>query len=295
LKDTYYSFNDYLKNRFGCKVYRIPLNTGLTCPNKINGNSGCIFCDEFGSGAGFYPKEINSVPEQVKYGLKLFSEKRKAELFYVYFQSFTNTYGNVSDLKKLYDSALIDERIKGIIIGTRPDCVNRDNLELIESYGKKFGYDVWLELGLQSSNNETLKWMRRGHTVEDYVSAMKLCKNFDIKTTAHIIIGLPCETHKQMIETGKFAIDSGIDGIKIHSLYIIKNTELDRLYKINNYKLLTLDEYADIVVEILKYVPESVVIHRLTGETDKDRISAPDWVNDKNKVLNSIKKKLMNI
>jgi len=137
--------------------------------------------------------------------------------------------------------------------------------------------------------------MRRGHTVEDYVSAMKLCKNFDIKTTAHIIIGLPCETHKQMIETGKFAIDSGIDGIKIHSLYIIKNTELDRLYKINNYKLLTLDEYADIVVEILKYVPESVVIHRLTGETDKDRISAPDWVNDKNKVLNSIKKKLMNI
>ena len=186
MKDTYYSFNDYLKNRFGCKVYRIPLNTGLTCPNKINVNSGCIFCDEFGSGAGFYPKEINSVPEQVKYGLKLFSEKRKAELFYVYFQSFTNTYGNVSDLKKLYDSALIDERIKGIIIGTRPDCVNRDNLELIESYGKKFGYDVWLELGLQSSNNETLKWMRRGHTVEDYVSAMKLCKNFDKIGRAHV-------------------------------------------------------------------------------------------------------------
>ncbi|MBP7654781.1 TIGR01212 family radical SAM protein [Candidatus Dependentiae bacterium] len=291
MEEKFYSFNKYLKNKFGCKVYRIPLNTGLSCPNKINGNTGCIYCDEFGSGASYYPKEIKSISDQVNFSMEMFSKKRKAKLFYVYFQSYSNTFGNTSTLKKMYDSSLIDDRIKGIIIGTRPDCINNEILDLISSYTKK--YDVWIELGLQSSNNNTLKWLNRGHTSEDYLAAVLLCKKYNIKTTAHIIIGLPYESKYQMIETGKFAGISGIDGIKIHSLYIIKNTQLDKIYKQKKFNLLTAEEYSEIVVEILEYLPESIVIHRLTGETDSDRITAPDWVKNKNKVLEIIKNRII--
>lgn len=285
---SFYSFNDYLKEKYNCKVYRLPINAGLTCPNRINGGTGCIFCDEEGSGATFYPENISSIAEQVKYSIDLFTLKRKAKKFYVYFQSFTNTFAPVEELKKIYDSALIDDRIAGIIIGTRPDCVDDEKIKMIKfSYSDK--YDVWIELGLQSAHNSTLKFINRGHSVEDFVSANEICLKYDIKTTAHIIIGLPYETEKMMLETGQFVANQKCAGIKIHSLYIIKNTVLHKFYEKEKFKLLTMDEYARITAEILKMLPDKTVIHRITGETDKVKIVAPDWVNDKNSVICKIK------
>ncbi len=282
------TFNDYLRKKYNCKVYRIPLNTGLICPNRLNGNSSCIYCDEFGSGARLYPENIQTIAEQVKYGIELFSQTRKAEKFYVYFQSFSNTFGNIETLKKLYDSAFIDDRICGLIIGTRPDCINNEILELINSYSKK--YDVWLELGLQSANNKTLEFIKRGHTLEDYFAAADLCHKYNLKIVTHIILGLPYETKTDMINTAKAVKSAKSEGIKIHSLYIIKNTELAKIYETSKFQLLTFDEYVNIVCEIIKDIlPAEIIYHRLTGETDNARTIAPEWIKNKTAVLNAIK------
>jgi radical SAM protein (TIGR01212 family) len=186
----------------------------------------------------------------------------------------------------MYDSALIDDSIAGIIIATRPDCINKTILDIISQYKKN--YDVWIELGLQSSNNDSLKWLNRGHSSEDFVKANKMCLDYGIKTTAHIIAGLPCETKKQMIETAEFVSDNKCSGIKIHSLYIIRNTALADLYYKENFQLLTLEEYAEIVAEMLGIINPDMVVHRITGETDADKIIAPDWVKNKMKVINLI-------
>jgi radical SAM protein (TIGR01212 family) len=286
---SYLTFNEYLKNKFGCKVYRIPLNTPCSCPNRIDGKLGCIYCDDFGSGASFYPENVKLIPQQVEYGMELFSVKRKAKKFFVYFQSFTNTYGNINDLEKMYESALIDKKIVGIIIGTRPDCINEDIVRMISIFKKE--YDVWVELGLQSSNPETLKWLNRGHTIDDFIRANELCQKYGIKTTAHIIYGLPVERKEDMLNTGNFVIKNNLDGIKIHSLYIIRETQLHKLYLEKKYKLLSMDEYTDLVAETLLKIPDNMVVHRLTGETDSYKIVAPNWVKNKNLVLNEIQKK----
>jgi len=281
-----FSFNDYCKQRFGCKVYRLPLNTGLSCPNRKTEVRGCIYCDAFGSGAQLYPPNIQSIEDQIKYSINLFSAKRKAEKFYAYFQSYSNTFAEISVLKKLYDSAFIDDRIVGLIIATRPDCIDNKKLELIASYQSKF--DVWLEIGLQSANNQTLEWLKRGHTVEDFLRAINLCADLNINTTAHIIFGLPIETKHQMLETAKLVSDSKINGLKIHSLYIIKNTELADIYLKEKFQLLTMSEYCELVIETIKLLDDNIVLHRLTGETDKERLIAPDWVLQKNTVLQTI-------
>lgn len=258
----------------------------MSCPNRLNDLKGCIFCDEKGSGPDFYPENIGTITEQIVYAMEFFFAKRKAKKFYVYFQSFTNTFSDVETLKKMYDSALIDERIVGIIIGTRPDCIDEEKIKMISSYAEK--YDIWIELGLQSAHDATLDLIKRGHTSIDFIRANTLCKKYNIKTTAHIIIGLPHETEDMMLYTGKFVADQKCAGIKIHSLYIIRNTELHKLYEKEKFKLLTLDEYSQITAKILKMLPEKSVIHRITGETDKEKIIAPDWVNDKKTVISQI-------
>lgn len=288
-KRLYYPLSQYLKERFNAKVYKITIDAGFTCPTRdgTKGEGGCIYCDAYGSGNRLYPQK--SIEEQIESGRKFLVKRYKSEKFFVYFQAFTNTYAPADKLKKIYDKVRENDKgdIVGIIIGTRPDCIDREKLELISTYTDK--YEVWVEYGLQSIHTKSLEFIGRGHTVEDYIKAVKLTRKFPLKITTHIIVGLPTETPDEMLETAKFVASSNFsDAIKIHSLYIPKSSRLAIIYEKEKFRLLLLDEYAEIVANILEILPENMVIARLTGETYKDELIAPEWVLKKQMVIYKI-------
>jgi len=275
----YYSLNEYFRERFNEKVYKITLDAGFSCPTRDGTKStgGCIYCDEKGSGNGLYAK-------------KIYKKKYRAKKYFIYFQSFTNTYADVKRLKEIYNEAIKCDKgdIVGLIIGTRPDCIDEKKLQLISEYSRS--YEVWIEYGLQSIHKKSLEFIKRGHSLDDYVKAIKLTRKFPVKITTHIIVGLPTETRSEMIETGKFLASSYYtDAIKIHSLYIPKTSKLAEVYKKKSFKLLSMEEYAETVADILEILPEDMIIARLTGETGKKDLLAPLWVLEKNNVINKIK------
>ena len=288
----YRDLNTYLKEIYGERVQKISLDAGLICPNRDGTISrrGCLFCDSRGSGTGAFINQGLSIHEQILKG-RQFAEKRYGARKYIaYFQSFSNTYGTLSTLQDLYDEALDHPGMVGLSVATRPDCVHDDVLRLMNSYRED--YMVWLELGLQSAHDVTLIRINRGHDVACFGRSVRLADEFGLNTCAHIILGLPGETRQMMLDTAIFLSRLPVMGVKIHLLYIIRDTPLAKLYRDGQYDCLERDEYVDLVVEFLELLPPSMVIHRLTGDPMGAELVAPLWAKDKGENLRCIRGRL---
>ena len=288
MNKRYYDLNTYLRNIFGCRVQKITIDAGLSCPNRDGtiSTKGCIYCNALGSGTGDYAKEL-SVTEQLNRGKKSISKRYKANKFIAYFQSFSNTYASVAKLKSLYEEALAVDDVVGLSIGTRPDCVNEPVLDLLQDYAKD--YLVWLEYGLQSAHDTTLTLINRGHDFQCFKEAVDATRNRGIKICAHIILGLPNEDRSRMLETARSIANMGIDGIKIHLLYVVKGTQLEKLYSIGMYRCLEQQEYVNLVCDFLELIPQDMVIQRLTGDPHPEELVAPMWSLKKTETLTLIK------
>ncbi|WP_407536219.1 TIGR01212 family radical SAM protein [Cetobacterium somerae] len=287
----FYSLNDFFKDEFKDKIFKISLDGGFTCPNRDGkvAHGGCIFCSDAGSGE-FAGNRRKSITEQIDEQLEFLKDKVKDKKVIAYFQNFTNTYGDVDYLREIYYEALNHPKVLGLAIGTRPDCIEDDTLELLKEINEKHFF--WIELGLQTIDDKVAKIINRGYPLSTYLETSKKLKDNGIKFVTHMIVGLPTEEREDILNTAKCIVQSGAWGIKIHSLHIIKGTPLERLYNDTNFKVFTLDEYVDIVVTILKLLPDKMVVHRVTGDGKKDEVVEPKWSLNKRKVLNEIEKEL---
>lgn len=290
----YLTLNNYLKHLYNEKVFKVSLNGNFSCPNrdgKISTN-GCIFCSAKGSGD--FAGNINlSIKDQFYEVVSKLENKWPNGAYIAYFQANTNTYGTVSELKMRYEQIIkdgkkLDDKIKVLSIATRPDCLDDDILNLLNELNKQI--PLWIELGFQSSNENTAKFINRGYQNECLITAVNNLKAIGIKVIVHIINGLPTDTYGDMINTVKFLSHLPIDGIKIHMLHVINNSPLGKLYKEKPFPLLSLEEYVEIVVAQLRLLPPNVVIHRITGDADKNELLAPMWTLKKFVVMNEIDK-----
>lgn len=290
----YLTLNNYLKSIYNEKVFKVSLNGGFSCPNrdgKISTN-GCIFCSA--SGSGDFAGNINlSIKDQFYEVTSILKKKWPNGAYIAYFQANTNTYGTVSELKMRYEQIIkdgkkLDDKIKILSIATRPDCLDKDVLNLLKELNDQI--PLWVELGFQTSNEETAKFINRGYSNDILVKAVKDLKALGITVIVHIINGLPTDSYDDMINTVKFLRNFPIDGIKIHMLHVINNSPLGKLYKENPFPLLTMEEYVNLVVEQLRLLPPNIVIHRITGDADKSELLAPMWTLKKFIVMNEIDK-----
>lgn len=286
----YYSLNEYLKNTFGEKVYKISLDGGMTCPNrdgKID-TRGCIFCSKGGSGE-FSASRSKSITEQIAEAKERICKKTDCKKFIAYFQPFTNTYAPVEYLEKIFTEAIKPKEIVALSIATRPDCLSNETIALLSKLNKI--KPVWVELGLQTIHKSTADYIRRGYELDVYDDAVKRLHREGIIVITHIIIGLPGETEEMIVQTARYAGECS-DGVKLQLLHILKGTDLYDEYLDGKVSVLTLEKYADILVKCLKVIPKTTVIHRLTGDGDKKILVAPMWSADKKKTLNYINKKI---
>jgi len=286
--NRYYDLNTYLRNIFGRRVQKIPLDAGLSCPNRDGtiSTGGCIYCNAQGSGTGAYGQGL-SITEQLLRGKEFLRRRYKAQKFIAYFQSFTNTYGPYERLKALWEEALAVEDIVGLSIGTRPDCIDAPILQLLEGYARE--RLVWIEYGLQSAHEKTLKFINRGHGVEAFQKAVEATRQRGIRVCTHVILGLPLEDRNHMLATARAVAAAGIDGIKIHLLYVIKGTRMEELYRSGAYQCIEQEEYANLVCDFLELLPPGMVIQRLTGDPHPGELVAPEWSLRKNETLLRIK------
>ena len=283
----YYNLSTYLRSRFGKRLRKICIDGGFTCPNRDGkcGTGGCIYCGE--RGAGEHIDSTLSIREQVTSAL---STAKKDEEFIVYFQNFTNTYADTDTLRERYDAALIDERIRVLSIGTRPDCIDEETAKLLSEYNER--YEVWVELGLQTANDATADIINRGYHIDAFERAMALLSEYKIKVVVHIIIGLPGEGEGEIIKTAKYLSAFDLFGLKIHSIYVMKGTRLADMYREKRYTPPTLDEYVSSAISVIAHTSENTVIHRLTGDCPRDMLIAPEWNKDKNAVIDTITKSM---
>jgi radical SAM protein (TIGR01212 family) len=287
----YNNFNTYLRNIFGCRVQKITIDAGFSCPNRDGTIStrGCIYCNVRGSGTGAHATGL-SVTEQLLQGKRALSKRYKAKKFIAYFQAFSNTYAPFGKLKSLYEEALEVDDVVGLSIGTRPDCVDESVLELLQGYGKK--YLVWIEYGLQSVHDATLAFINRGHDFKCFKKTVAVTKNRGIKICAHVILGLPNEKKTDMLKTARAVANMEIDGLKIHLLYVVKGTKLDILYSAGKYRCLEQHEYVDLVCDFLERIPKNMIIQRLTGDPHPEELVAPMWSKKKMETMDLIKETL---
>ena len=291
LDKRYYDFNTYLRSIFGCRVQKITIDAGLSCPNRDGKIStrGCIYCNARGSGTGAYARGL-SVSAQIIQGKQALSKRYQAKKFIAYFQSFSNTYAPLPRLESLYREALAVDDVIGLAIGTRPDCVDEPVLALLQDYARK--YLIWIEYGLQSAHDATLALINRGHDFKCFSQAVAATKNRGLKICAHVILGLPHEEKKHMLATADAIADMGIDGIKLHLLYVVKGTQLADFYGTGKYKCLSQPEYADLVCDFLERIPKNMVIQRLTGDPHPEELVAPLWSLKKAQTLSLIRETL---
>lgn len=297
-KIPYTSYNNYLRKKYGRKIYKISLNIGCTCPNrdgKID-TRGCIFCSAGGSGE-FAASPSVSVSKQLEEGRRLVDSKLPASLlsddvprYIAYFQAYTNTYGPFDKLKKAFTEAVMHPLTVGISIATRPDCIDDDMLELLRKLNSI--KPVSVELGLQTVHESTALYIRRGYTLDVYDDCVRRLKEAGIMVVTHLILGLPHETKSNMLESVRHVCEGGISGIKLQLLHVLKGTDLADEYEKGSFKVLSLDEYIDILCDCVRLIPPEIVIHRLTGDGDKKLLIAPLWSADKKLVLNTINKYL---
>lgn len=282
----YNQYSAHLKNKFGVKVYKITIDAGFSCPNRDGtiSKGGCIFCDEGGSFSQAH-SNLLSVQEQVEEGIKTLSKRFKAEKFMSYFQAFSNTYKPVSELEKIYNNSLNHPDIVGLSIGTRPDCIDNDKIKLISSY--KDDYYTWIEYGLQSVHDKTLKKINRGHDFDCFLKAYEKTKEAGINVCVHVIFGL-WETHDEIMQTAQKLAQLNVDGVKIHMLCALKNTKLAQIYKDGGIDFMSEDEYVQTVCDFLEYLPQTTTIHRLAGNGMSSELIAPKWLGKKFDCLNKI-------
>jgi len=291
MRKRYNDLNTYYQSLFGCRVQKITIDAGLTCPNRDGTSStgGCIYCNARGSGSGAFDRGL-SVTDQLLQGKTFLARRYKAKKFIAYFQSFSNTYAPPEILKRLYDEALAVEDIVGLAIGTRPDCVDDPVLDLLQAYAPD--YLIWIEYGLQSASDRTLEFINRGHDVQCFKDAIKKTSNRGIGICAHVILGLPHESRGDMLNTAHTLADLGIDGIKLHLLYVVKGTLLETYYRQGKYKCLEQREYVDLVCDFIERLPSDVIIQRLTGDPHPQELVAPRWALEKSETLAKIRNTL---
>ncbi len=287
----YTDFNTYLRNMFGCRVQKITVDAGLTCPNRDGSIStgGCIYCNARGSGTGAHAKGL-SVTQQLINGKKALSKRYKAKKFIAYFQSFSNTYAPLAKLQRLYAEALNVDDVVGLSIGTRPDCVDDAVLDLLQDYAKR--HLIWIEYGLQSASDATLAFINRGHDVQCFKDTVEKTRHRNIKICAHVILGLPHETRQDMLNSAQMLSALGIDGVKLHLLYVIKGTPLEKLYRQEDFRCLEQDAYVNLVCDFLERLPSKLVIQRLTGDPHPAELVAPNWAVHKAQTLDKIRQTL---
>lgn len=280
-----------MRNLFGCRVQKVTIDAGMTCPNRDGTimTGGCIYCNARGSGTGAYSKGL-SIPEQLENGIRFLSKRYKAQKFIAYFQSFSNTYASVDTLEKLYRQALSVKNVVGLSIGTRPDCISESILDLLQDLTQH--HLIWLEYGLQSASDMTLKRIHRGHDVHCFEQAVVMTRNRGIKICAHVILGLPAESRRHMMDTARLISRLNIDGVKIHLLYVIRDTLLADLYASGEYECLQQETYAELVCDFIERIPENMVIQRLTGDPHREELVAPMWALEKHKTLSMIRRRL---
>lgn len=285
------TFGRAMREKYGYKVHKLAIDAQFTCPNRdgSKGIGGCTFCNN----VSFSPntRKPPSVDEQLEAGRKVILKRTGAKHYLAYFQAYTNTYADINYLKALYDKALSHPDVVGLSIGTRPDCVPDDVLKLLTQYQQQ-GYEIWLELGLQSSFDETLKEVNRGHGFAEYLDAIERAHAFDLQVCTHLIVGLPTETRQHSLKSMERVLETRPAGLKIHPLHIVKGTQLARQLKQGLYQPLSLNEYVDTVVDMVKMAPDNMIFHRLTGTASKDILLAPNWCSEKWRVLNQIARQL---
>lgn len=291
----YTSVNEKLKKEFGCKVYKLALSGGMTCPSRDGtlGTRGCIFCSGGGSGefAQGFDTDIHAQIERAKQKVE---NKIKGERKYIaYFQSFTNTYAEPRYLEDIFTQAVNHPDIAILSVATRPDCLSEDVLGVLQKMNMI--KPVWVELGLQTSNEKSAEYIRRGYKNEVYESAVKNLHRIGVEVITHVILGIPFETEDDMLSTVKYTVDHGTDGIKLQLLHVLKGTDLEKEYLEGKFEVLTMEGYIDIVAKCLKLIPPHVTVHRLTGDGDKRLLIAPLWSGNKKRVLNELNKRISEI
>jgi radical SAM protein (TIGR01212 family) len=280
-------FKDRLIERFGEIVYKIGVDAGFDCPNRDGTKAfgGCAYCSQLGS---FSPQQDpkSNIQQQLEKGIWFTQKRYGAEKFIVYFQAFTNTYADPDTLRQRYQSALIDPRIVGMSIATRPDCINSENIKVLKEFQEKLPFFT-VELGLQSAHQNELSWVNRQETLEDYKLAMKLLVESKIPVISHIILGFPEESFQDMLDTVNIAQECGSYGLKLQMLHVIRGTKLAHMYDKNPFKLMSQDEYLELIVELIQHIDPKVELHRITGETEEKSLVAPEWVRHKTRIFDA--------
>jgi hypothetical protein len=288
MQTRYTDLSSYLRGLFGCRVQKITVDAGLTCPNRDGtvATGGCIYCNARGSGTGAHARG-QSITAQLQAGKAAMARRYRARRYIAYFQAFSNTYAPVERLKALYDEALAVEGVVGLAIGTRPDCVSQPVLALLAEYARR--HLIWVEYGLQSARDATLVRIRRGHDAACFRQAVEATRSRGILVCAHVILGLPGEAREDMRFTARTLAECGVDGVKIHSLYVVKGTPLEAQFQAGEYRCLERPEYVDLVVDVLERLPARVVVQRLTGDPHPGELAAPEWCRDKAGILADIR------
>ncbi|MDD3295879.1 MAG: TIGR01212 family radical SAM protein [Candidatus Omnitrophica bacterium] len=290
MEERFYSFSKYLKDKFGEKVQRLSLDAGFGCPN-IDGSlssKGCIYCNN--RGFGRYARLNKPLKEQIKESIKFYENRRGIKKFIAYFQSFSNTYAGLSELKEKYDIIREFPRIVGLFVSTRPDCIDEPKMQLLSSYNKD--YLVWVEYGLQTTHDRILKNINRNHSYKDFLSAVELTRKYNINVGVHLIFGLPLATCQDMLDDIQELSDLDIQGVKFHVLHVLSGTGLEKVYRRGKVKLLTKEEYVRLIVDSLKRLRPGCVILRLVSDASSNYLVAPDWINRKSEVIGNIRAEL---
>jgi radical SAM protein (TIGR01212 family) len=291
MQNRYYDYNTYLRGLFGCRVQKITVDAGLTCPNRDGSvaTGGCIYCNARGSGTGAHARGL-SITEQLTTGKKALARRYRAEKFIAYFQAFSNTYAPLAMLKALYEEALAVPDVVGLAIGTRPDCVSAPVLDLLQDIARN--RLIWVEYGLQSARDTTLARINRGHDAACFFRAVEATRNRGINICTHVILGLPGESRADIRFTARCLSETGIDGVKLHALYVVKGTRLAALHRTGEYRCLEQQEYVELACDFLERLPPAMVVQRLTGDPHPGELAAPGWCLDKTGTLNRIRAEL---
>jgi len=287
----YNQYSAHLKNKFGVKVYKVTIDAGFSCPNRdgLISTGGCIFCDDGGSFSQAHSNKL-SVEEQLEIGIENLSKRFKAKKFMSYFQAYSNTYKPTAELEKIYNSSLKHPDIVGLSIGTRPDCVDKEKLKMISQYNDD--YYTWVEYGLQSVHDKTLKLINRGHDFDCFLRAYDLSKENGLNVCAHVILGLPGESKEDMLKTAQKLAELKVDGVKIHMLCALEGTKLSKMYESGEISFMSEEDYINIVCDFLEILSAETTIHRLAGNGLKQNLIAPKWLGKKMDALNSIDREL---
>lgn len=294
-RNLYYRYSDYLKHKYGEKVYKLPVNLPITCPNRDGtiGHDGCYFCSAKGTGFESLDDQM-SVKDQLTKNMSYIGTKYKANKFIAYFQNYTNTYMPIEEFTRYMNDACIDH-IVDIDISTRPDCISRPYLDILQTIRHKNNIDITMELGLQTTNNATLKFINRGHTVEDYINAVKLIKKYNFNICTHFILNLPGDTRDDTINNAKLINELGVEQVKLHALYIAKGTKFASMYNQKALDICSKEEYIDRVITFLEYLNPNVVIQRIIGRAPKEETIFCNWDTSWWKIKDELEHKMISL